>query len=120
MTNEALARSQINNILIICIGEEKRLALQEYNRPKAAPSTPSLVRPTTPSSDPAPLLLQFETKLNRLVTYEKEKRILQGTADYSLWHDKDEPMGIILILIKAKREGMLSMADGQLVAYMGK
>ena len=120
MSNNALAQSQINNILIICIGEEKRLALQEYNRPNAAPSTQSIARPTTPSSDPAPLLLQFETKLNRLVTYKKERRILQGIADYSLWYDKDEPMGISLILIEAKREGILSMADGQLVAYMGK
>ena len=120
MTSEALAQSQINNILIICIGEEKRLALQEYNRPNAAPLTQSLARPITPSSDPAPLLLQFETKLNRLVTYKKEKRVLQGIADYSLWYDKDEPMGTNLILIEAKREGMLSMADGQLVAYMGK
>lgn len=120
MANEALARSQINDILIICIGEEKRLALQEYNRPNAAPSTQLLARPTTPSSNPAPLLLQFETKLNRLVTYKKEKRVLQGIADYSLWYDKDEPMGTNLILIEAKREGMLSMADGQLIAYMGK
>ncbi len=120
LANKALARSQINDILIICIGEEKRLALQEYNRPKAAPSTQLLARPTTPSSDPAPLLLQFETKLNRLVTYRKEKRVLQGIADYSLWYDKDEPMGTNLILIEANREGMLSMVDGQLVAYMGK
>ncbi len=120
MANEALARSQIHDILIICIGEEKRLALREYNQPNATPSTQLLARPTTPSSDPAPLLLRFETKLNRLVTYRKEKRVLQGIADYSLWYDKDEPMGTNLILIEAKREGMLSMANGQLVAYMGK
>lgn len=120
MANEALARSQINDILIICIGEEKRLALREYNQPNAAPSTQLLARSTTSSFDSASLLLRFETKLNRLVTYRKEKRVLQGIADYSLWYDKDEPMGTNLILIEAKREGMLSMADGQLVAYMGK
>ncbi len=122
MANEALARSQIIDILIICIGEEKRLALQEDNRPNAAPPTQLLARPTTPSSDPdpAPLLLQFETKFNRLVTYKKEKRVLQGIADYSLWYDRDEPMGTNLVLIEVKRAGMLSMADGQLVAYMGK
>ena len=120
MANEALARSQICDILIICIGEEKRLALQEYDRPNAAPSTQLLARPTTPSSDPAPLLLQFETKLNRLVIYKKEKCLLQGIADCSLWCNEDEPMGTNLIIIEAKREGMLSMADGQLVAYMGK
>ncbi|MCJ1381522.1 hypothetical protein MMC17_004633 [Xylographa soralifera] len=119
LENEALARSQINDILIICIGEEKRLALREYNQPNAALSTQSLARPTTPFSDPAPLLLQIKTKLNRLVTYRKEKRILQGIADYLLWYDKDEPMGTNLVLIEAKREGMLSMANGQLVAYMG-
>jgi len=122
LANEALARSQIIDILIICIGEEKRLALQEDNRPNAAPPTQLLARPTTPSSDPdpAPLLLQFETKFNRLVTYKKEKRVLQGIADYSLWYDRDEPMGTNLVLIEVKRAGMLSMADGQLVAYMGK
>jgi len=84
------------------------------------PSTQLLTRPTTPSSDSATLLLRFETKLNRLVTYKKEKRALQGIADYSLWYDEDEPMGTNLILIEAKREGMLSMMDGELVAYMGK
>ena len=125
LANEALARSQINDILIICIGQEKRLvALLEYGQPDAAPSTPSLTRPTTPTStptsDPAPLILQFEMKLNHLVTFRKEKRLLQGIADYTLWYDKDEPMGTNLILMEAKRGGMLSMADGQLVAYMGK
>lgn len=45
---------------------------------------------------------------------------MQGIADYSLWYDKDEPMGTNLILIEAKKRGMLSMADGQLVAYMGE
>lgn len=59
-------------------------------------------------------------KLNRLVTYKKEMCVLQGIADYSLWYDKDDSMGTNLILIEAKREGMLSMADGQLVAYMGE
>jgi len=120
LANEALARSQINDLLTICIGEEKRLAIREYSRPNAAPLTQLFARPTTPPLDPAPLLLQFETKLSRLVTYKKGKRILQGIADYSLWYDKDEPMGTSLILVEAKREGMISMADGQLVAYMGK
>ena len=117
---EGLARSQISDILVICIGEEKRLALQEYNRPNTVPLTESLTHSTTPSSEPAPLLLQLETKLNRVVTYRKEKRVLQGVADYSLWFDKDEPMGANFVLIEAKREGMLSLTDGQLVAYMGK
>lgn len=120
MAIEDLARSQISDILIICIGEEKRLALEELNRPNAALSTQLLALSTTPSPDPAPLYLQFETKLNRLVTYKKERRLLQGIADYSLWYDKDEPRGINLVIIEAQREGILSMTDGQLVAYMGE
>jgi hypothetical protein len=120
MANEALARTQINDILIICIGEEKRLAFPKDSQPNVAPSTQSLARPTTPSSDAAPLFLRFETKLNRLVTYKNEKRLLQGIADDSLWYDKDESMGTDLVLIEAKRKGMLSVAEGQLVAYMGR
>lgn len=114
LANEALARSQINDLLIICIGEEKRLALQEY-RSNTTPSIPCLLRPFTISSDPAPLLLQFETKLKRLVTFKKEKHVLQGIADYSLWYDKEQPIGTNLILIETKRQEMLFLADGQLL-----
>jgi hypothetical protein len=81
--NEAFARSTINDILIICIGEEKRRALN-HSEINPTPSAQSSSRPTTPDPDPTPLFLQFETKLNFLVTFRKEKRMLQGFADYSL------------------------------------
>jgi hypothetical protein len=45
---------------------------------------------------------------------------VRGFADYSLWYDKDEPMGTNLLLVEAKRKSALSSVDGQLVAYMGK
>jgi hypothetical protein len=117
--NEALARSTINNILIFCISEEKRRALN-HSQINQTPPARSPSRPTTPAPDPAPLFLQFETKLNFLVTYRKEKRMLQGFADYSLWYDKNELMGTNLLLVEAKKKGALSSADGQLVAYMGE
>jgi hypothetical protein len=117
--NEALARSTINNILIFCIAEEKRRALSD-SQINSTPPAQSPSRPMTPAPDPAPLFLQFETKLNFLVTFRKEKRMLQGFADYSLWYDKYEPMGTNLLLVEAKKKGALSTADGQLVAYMGE
>ena len=118
--NEALAQSEISNLLIICIGEEKRCVLQESEQAKPVLSPQPLGRPTTPSPEPASLLLQFETRLSHLVTYKKEKRLLHGIADYTLWYDKDEPMGTNLVVVEAKRRGMLSIANGQLVAYMGE
>ena len=114
MPNEALARTTINEILIVCMAEEKRHA-GSINQEK-----PPTSRPMTPVPEPAPLWLQYETKLSFVVTLKGEKRLLQGFADYSLWYDKDELMGTNLLLVEAKRKGGLASADGQLVAYMGK
>ena len=86
------------------------------------PSAQSLSRSRTPEPDPdpAPLFLKFETKLSFEVTFNEEKRLLQGIADYSLWYDQKESMGTNLLLVEAKRPTEFSSADGQLVAYMGK
>lgn len=96
------------------MAEEKRHA-GSINQEK-----PPTSRPMTPVPEPAPLWLQYETKLSFVVTLKGEKRLLQGFADYSLWYDKDELMGTNLLLVEAKRKGGLASADGQLVAYMGK
>ncbi|KAI9775219.1 MAG: hypothetical protein M1839_001337 [Geoglossum umbratile] len=116
--NEALARSRINIIMTLCIGEEKRLALNQISAHTTL-SAQSSSRPATPTLNVAPMALQFETRLSSLVTFKKEKRILQGVADYTLCYDGDEQMGINLVLMESKRKGALSLAEGQLVAYMG-
>jgi hypothetical protein len=122
--NEALARMAINEILVTCIAEEKRRILGGGGN-VPGPSHPSDLtstsgRPTTPTSlDPAPLILQLEPRLSYVVEYQNEKRLLQGNADYSLWHDGNGAMGTNLVLVEAKRRGLLSAADGQLIAYMG-
>lgn len=80
----------------------------------------SLSRPATPISDPAPLLLQLETRLNFIVTYKGEQRMLQGIADYSLWYSQSEPLATNLVIIEAKGPGAICQADPQVAAYMGK
>ena len=122
--NEAVARATINDILIICIAEEKRLSVG-HRQSKLTPSSlmpsaqaPSRPRTPEPNRDPT-LFLKFETKLAYEVTFNEEKRLLKGIADYSLWYSKHEPMGTNLLLVEAKRPSALSSADGQLIAYMG-
>jgi hypothetical protein len=117
--NEALARSKINIIMTLCIGEEKRLALNQISAHTTLP-VQSSSRPATPTPNMAPIALQFETKVSSFVTFKKERRILQGVADYTLCYDGDEQTGTNLILMEAKRKAALSLAEGQLVAYMGK
>ena len=116
--NEALTRAKINDILISCIAEEKKLALVDQcimHIPSASSN-----RPTTPNIEPAPLLLQFETKLSFRVTYKEEQRLLHGLADYSLWYDVDESMATNLVVVETRREGLLRQAEGQVTAYMGE
>ena|SRR5436190_13214937 len=119
--NEALAQSTVNLILITCIAEEKDLALGP-KQTNLTPSGPSPSRPRMPDPDPETviLFLKFETKLSFEVIYRKEKRLLQGSADCSLWYDKYESMGINLLLVNAKRRTALDSAERQLVAYMGE
>ena len=119
--NEALARASINDILILCIAEEKRLSIG-HSQSSLMSSAQSLSRPGTPEPgpDPAPLFLKFETQLSFEVIFNKKKRLLQGKADYSVWYNKDEPMGTNFLLVQAKRPSEFSSAAGQLVAYMGE
>ena len=77
--NEAYARCILNNILVCCVAEEKRLA-----RSTAQIGFSTAVRPTTPTIEPAELSLRFETNLKYPVTYKKETRTLSGLADYTL------------------------------------
>ena len=129
MIKEALVHASINDILILCITEEKRLSI-DHSQSKAILSSQSNLmlsaqspcgpRTPEPDPDPAPLFLKFETKLSLEITFKKEKRLLQGKADYSLWYNTDEEMETNLLLVEAKRPSALSSADGQLIAYMGE
>lgn len=113
-SNEALARGIINNVLVSCIGQEKRHALQH------ALQAPTEIGSATPSPPLAPLSLQFETRLSYQVTYRREKRMLQGAADYSLSYDIEDPLGTNVLLVEAKRKSLFSTAAAQLIVYMGE
>jgi hypothetical protein len=119
--NEALARCILNNILLCCVAEEKRLARStaQIGSSTAASINPTL-RPTTPTTEPAELSLRFETSLTYEVTYKKETRTLNGLADYTLWYNDEESMGTNLVVVEAKKSRSLEEAAAQLVAYMGK
>ncbi|KAI9766149.1 MAG: hypothetical protein M1840_006716 [Geoglossum simile] len=113
--NEGYAHCQLNNILVCCIAEEKRLAM---SKTQSTPPTAALdLRPTTPSREPAQIFLQFETELKYPVEYKNRKRLLSGIADYTLWYN--ESAGISLVVVKAKRRRLTITAVGQLIAYMG-
>ncbi|KAI9777143.1 MAG: hypothetical protein M1816_004912 [Peltula sp. TS41687] len=111
MEESEFATVNIDNVLVSCIGQEKRHALRRASRTSTEP---------VPSPLPAPLSLQFETRLSYQVTYKKEKRMLQVAADYSLSYDSEDPLGTNLLLVEAKREGLLSTAASQLMVYMGE
>jgi len=85
--NEAYARCQLNNILTCCVAEEKQQArstAETYSSPGASINPDPTKRPTTPTTEPAELSLRFETVLKYAVSFKKEKRILNGVADYTL------------------------------------
>jgi type I site-specific restriction endonuclease len=77
-----------------------------------------LERPVTPK-ETGPVQLQFPTPLKYLVAYKKQKRMLTGFADYSLWYDEAETMGTNLVVVEAKRNGNAASAEAQCLAYMG-
>ncbi|KAN0068042.1 hypothetical protein V8E54_013970 [Elaphomyces granulatus] len=82
--NEACCRMRVDAILIECIGlEQDRAKLNEEHA-------------LTPISLTAESALQLEVKLQR------QKRLLSGRADYSLWYD-DHTLGTNLVIVKAKR-----------------
>jgi hypothetical protein len=126
--NEAFTRCRLNNILVCCIAEEKRLAMSKNTPPAAGPadapptatSANPALRPTTPLSWPAQIALRFETELKYPVKYKDQMRMLSGIADYSVWYDNTESVGTNLLIVEAKRRRMTGAAAGQVLAYMGK
>lgn len=115
---------KIDAILIDSIFEEKRFALgvhshDQHQRSTSRPRTPSV----TISDDkpvPAPLMLKPEVELHWTVTYKRQRRLLRGVADYTLHYDGNDPYGTNLVIVEAKRQGAAGLAEGQLLAYMGR
>lgn len=117
--NETHTSCLLNNILVCCVAEEKRLA-QSVSSTTSSRDPPVSLRPATPLPEPAHLILRFETELKYPVIYKKETRMLNGIADYTLWYDGDESMGTNLVVVEAKRSGWIAQATGQVIAYMGE
>jgi hypothetical protein len=119
--NEAYARCILNNILVCCVAEEKRVtrSTAQIGSSTAASIDPTL-RPSTPTAEPAELCLQFETAFKYPVDYENKARMLSGVADYTLWYDKKELMGTNLVVIEAKKYNSIGEVSKQVAAYMGK
>ena len=116
--NEAYARCFLNNILVFCVGDERRLTTATtQSEPFTVPHTP----PTIPYNEPEPaqLTLRFETELKFRVKYKNEARMLSGIADYTLWYDQSASYGANLVVVEAKRRRITGEADAQVVAYMG-
>lgn len=121
---------KIDAILIDSIFEEKHFALGVHNHNQHQHSNlpiPAASRPSTPSvtiSDdkpvPAPLMLKPEVELHCAVTYKRQRRLLKGVADYTLHYDGNDPYGTNLVIVEAKRQGAAGLAEGQLLAYMGR
>jgi hypothetical protein len=115
--NEALTRTIVNLILISCIAAEKRLVdqvtSQAANTGDNRPSTPAPV-------PPAPVQLQFESKLTYPVEFNGEKRLYSGIADYSLWYESASEMGLNLVVMEAKKADTAQLGEVQCLSYMGK
>lgn len=107
---EAFSRAIIDQILISSIYEENKAIKSVQTRPSAPPQ-----------EDPATLSLQYETKLEKEVIYEGEKRLLSGAADYTLWYAPCTPKDLStnLIIIEAKKTQSADSCLGQIAAYMG-
>jgi hypothetical protein len=119
LENKAYTQYQLNNILVCCIAEEKRLAISKNTPPTATPADPAL-RPTMPLSGPAQITLQFETELKYPVKYNNQTWMLSGIADYTLRYDSAQSVGINLIIVEAKRRRLTGEVAGQVLAYMGE
>lgn len=121
---------KVDAILIESLFEEKRFALgvhshnQHHRSNVPIPATSGPSTPLAAKSDgrpvPAPLMLKPEVEIRRIVTYKYERRLLKGIADYTLHYDEKDPYGTNLVIIEAKKYGAAGLAEGQLLAYMGK
>ncbi|KAK3177974.1 hypothetical protein OEA41_000106 [Lepraria neglecta] len=107
-TNEAFARTIIDQILISAIFEENNTQTTQ-------------LRASSQPEDPAVLELHHETQFQRQVTYGGETRLLSGYADYTVWYESQTRSNLAtnLIIIEAKKINSTDTCLGQLTAYMG-
>ena len=107
-TNEAFSRTVIDQILISAIYEEnKEKGITQAGRPHS-------------DDDPAVLELQYETAIERQVTFRGKPRLLKGNADYTVWYDNQTAtLATNLIIVEARRGESPDLCVGQLTAYMG-
>ncbi|MCJ1471643.1 hypothetical protein MMC13_000283 [Lambiella insularis] len=110
-TNEAFARTIIDQILISALYEENHTQTTQTTQHQAS-SLPE---------DPAVLELQHETQFQRQVAYRGETRLLSGYADYTVWYEspKKSNLATNLIIIEAKKMNSTDTCLGQLTSYMG-
>lgn len=119
---------KVDAILIESLFEEKRFALGVHNHnhncrsnvPIPAVSGPSTPPAAKPDGRPVRAPLMLKPEIHRIVTYKYERRLLKGIADYTLHYDAKDPHGTNLVIIEAKKYGAAGLAEGQLLAYMGK
>lgn len=107
-TNEAFARTIIDQILISALYEENHTQTTQH-------------RASSQPEDPAVLELQHETQFQRWVAYRGETRLLSGYADYTVWNEpqKEFNLAINLIIIGAKKINSTDTCLGHSTAYMG-
>ena len=107
-TNEAFARTIIDQILISAVYEENHTQTTQQ-RASSQPENPTVLE------------LQHETQIQRQVTYEGKTRLLSGSADCTVWYEslKKSSLATNLIIIEAKKANSTDTCLGQLTAYMG-
>lgn len=70
-----------------------------------------------------PLNLEHETYMtSRPIQYTARQYKTSGRADYTLWYGETRTMSekaINLVIVEAKKEGMVSAGEAQLLGYMG-
>ncbi|CAI7603802.1 unnamed protein product [Penicillium viridicatum] len=70
-----------------------------------------------------PLNLEHETYMtSRPILYDTRQYKTSGRADYTLWYRETRRMSekaINLVIVEAKKEGMVSAGEAQLLGYMG-
>ena len=106
-SNEAFARILIDQILLAAIYEQRHDPLE--------------TRITSDAQGPAILTLTHELLMTYVVTHNDTKMMLNGTADYTILYDTNSTSKLAtnLILVEAKKAGMVESCLGQLTAYMG-
>lgn len=59
---------------------------------------------------------------SRQILYDTRQYKTSGRADYTLWYRETHAMSekaINLVIVEAKKEGMVSAGEAQLLGYMG-